>query len=139
MSNFFLSILYPLLHTVEQVEFATIYQCDNQLAKQGVGPRKPRAGEFVGIILMERLVHEAFAGICVKQHLETLLDFFIIVACERPHYYAHRPNIIIAYMGATYSTTGSATEKVRVVFAQHKTASVLVNRVVDIHLAQIWQ
>ena len=51
-----------------------IIECfPQQFSKQCIGPCKPAPCEFLGIILVERLVHEPGTGMRFLEHLDTLL------------------------------------------------------------------
>ena len=57
--------------------WAALVQIKHQLAEDGVGPGEPGAREFLWIIFVKRLVHEAGGGVSVLEHLQTKEDFFI--------------------------------------------------------------
>jgi hypothetical protein len=67
------------IYGIEQVKLAVIDKLYNQFAEQSVLPGEPRSGEIVRVIHIERLVHEAGAGISSHNHLDAPLNFSILL------------------------------------------------------------
>ena len=86
---------------------------------------------------MEGFVHEACIRICGHQHLDASLDFFVALAGESLHHDTHRPYHVVCHVRATDTFTCFALEEVRVAVAPYESAGVLVDRVIDVHIAQV--
>lgn len=115
--------------TVEQVQFSFVNQLHNELSEDGIGPCHPATGEFLGIVFMERLMNEAQSGVCVHDLSEAFLDFVIALAGRRLHNDAHGPNHVVTNVWSADSFAYFTSEEVRIVFAPHKLAGILIDGV----------
>ena len=90
-----ITIRWCLVQTMDQqFGLAVLDQVDDQLAKEGVLPCEPGAGITRGIVLVERLVHEACARIGGQQLAHAPGDFLVVVGRESLHHDAHGPDEI---------------------------------------------
>ena len=95
---------------IQDIDFAFVYQTVDHLSEQRVDPRKPGAGEFGRIILVERFVHESGIGIRVAKHLDTFADFLVVVCRVTAHDDTHRPDISETDMRTADAFAGFALE-----------------------------
>ena len=84
-------------------------------------------------------MHKAGSGFCIHQHLHASFNLFIVLACEGFHHDAHRPNHVVADVRTSNAFACRTFEEVWVILAPYETTGVLVNRIVDVHIAQIGQ
>lgn len=64
-----------------------------RLSKQGICPRKPRAGEFRRVVHVEAFVHEIGACVRAGDHLKAVLLFGRVNACQNLHAERDMPDV----------------------------------------------
>ena len=129
--------LHSSSNTIQKLQLTIVHQLDDELAEEGVLPSEPRAGEYLRIVLVEGFVHEARIGIRRHQHFDASLYFLVALAGESLHHDAHRPNHVVSHVRTTDAFACCTLEEVRIAVAPYKSASVLIDRVVDVHIAQV--
>ena len=102
----------------------------NQFAEQRVLPSEPLPGEIVLVVFVERLVDVAQPRIGIEEHQDAVADFIIVIGCEGTHHYAHRPDVLKAYMRAADAFACSTFVEIWIGVAPDKTACVAVDWVV---------
>src|SRR2546425_12568630 len=134
----FWTLSLPLNHLFQH-RMARLIQFQDQLAEERVGPGKPGAGEFLWVVLIERLVHESGSVMRGLKHPETRQNLVVTGAGQGPHDNSQRPDHVQTDVRSTDAFGSFAAKEVRIVIAQDLRSSVAIDRVVRGHATQIWQ
>ena len=70
----------------KQVNFSLVNQFEDQFTEERVLPSEPGTCVVGGIVLVERLVDKARAGIGVDERLQALLYLAVVAGGEGPHH-----------------------------------------------------
>jgi len=90
----------PLNHLFQH-RMARLIQFQDELAEECVSPGEPGAGEFLWVVLIERLVHESPSGMRGLKHPETKQNLVVTGAGQGPHDNSQRPDHVQADVRST--------------------------------------
>src|SRR3989454_6626048 len=111
----------------------------DQLAKKCVGPGKPGAGEFLWVVLVERLVHESRSSMRGLKHPQTKENLVVISARQGAHDNSQRSNHVQTNVRSTDTFGRSAAKEIGIVLAEDQRSSAAIDRIIRSDATQIWQ
>ena len=133
------SIIIVLFCINEQTCLPLIQKFQYQFPKERVCPCKPRPREFLGIVLVERLMHHVCVGITIDEHTHAFGYFLVAVACECTHHDAHWSFIIAADVWTSNAFCCYPLDEIWIALTKYKSARVKINGILLRHFCNVWK